>query len=122
MIIENVPAVQHDEGNVVALATSALGTAGYTVASAVLDLVKFGIPQRRRRHILLAVLGKLVDPADLLDMHSPCDDHDERTVRWAIDDLVDKDASIGPDSAVDADRRQPETDEVVDRQGQIQPA
>ena len=99
LVIENVPAVQHDDGKVVALATSALESAGYTVASAVLDLVKFGVPQRRRRHILLAVLGKLVDPADLLDMHSPCDEHDERSVRWAIDDLVDKNAVTGPDSA-----------------------
>lgn len=98
VVIENVPAVRHDEGKVVGLVTSALEAAGYTVASDVLDLVKFGVPQRRRRHILLAVRGKLVDPAVLLEMHSPCDDHAERSVRWAIDDLVDKGTSTGPDS------------------------
>jgi len=98
VIIENVPAVRHDKGDVVGLATAALENAGYTVASAVLDLVKFGVPQRRRRHILLAVLGKLVDPAELLDVHSPCDKHEERSVRWAIDDLVDNGASVGPDA------------------------
>lgn len=98
VVIENVPAVRHDKGDVVGMATSALEAAGYTVASAVLDLVKFGVPQRRRRHILLAVLGKLVDPAELLDVHSPCDNHEERSVRWAIDDLVDNGASVGPDA------------------------
>jgi DNA (cytosine-5)-methyltransferase 1 len=100
VIIENVPAVRHDEGKVVGLATAALKAAKYTVASGVLDLVKFGVPQRRRRHILLAVRDKLVDPADLFGMHSPCDDHDERSVRWAIEDLVDVDktASPGPDT------------------------
>ena len=98
VVLENVPAVRHDQGNVVGLATTALEAAGYKVASQVLDLVKFGVPQRRRRHILLAVQDKLVDPAVLLDMHSPCDDHDERSVRWAIDDLLDKQASTGPDS------------------------
>ncbi len=99
VVIENVPAVRHDEGNVVALATSALEAAGYTVASAVLDLVKFGVPQRRRRHILLAVHGKLVDPAVLLDIRSPCDGHTERSVRWAIDDLVDTSTSSGLDDS-----------------------
>lgn len=98
VVIENVPAVRHDKGDVVGMATAALKSAGYTVASAVLDLVKFGVPQRRRRHILLAVLGKLVDPAELLDMHSPCESHEERSVRWAIDDLVDTGASVGPDA------------------------
>lgn len=98
VVIENVPAVRHDKGDVVGTTTEALEAAGYTVASAVLDLVKFGVPQRRRRHILLAVLGKLVDPAELLDVHSPCDKHEERSVRWAIDDLVDNDASVGPNA------------------------
>jgi DNA (cytosine-5)-methyltransferase 1 len=98
VVIENVPAVRHDKGDVVGMATATLEAAGYTVASAVLDLVKFGVPQRRRRHILLAVSGKLVDPAELLDMHSPCDSHEERSVRWAIDDLVDSGVSVGPDA------------------------
>ncbi len=98
VVIENVPAVRHDKGDVVGMATGALEAAGYTVASAVLDLVKFGVPQRRRRHILLAVSGKLVDPAELLDMYSPCKSHEERSVRWAIDDLVDNGASVGPDA------------------------
>ena len=81
VVIENVPTVQHDKGDVVARSTAALEAVGYTVASKVLDLVRFGVPQRRRRHILLAVLGDLVDPAVILDMRSPCDDHNERSVR-----------------------------------------
>lgn len=101
VIIENVPAVRQDEGKVVDVATAALEAAEYIVATGVLDLVKFGVPQRRRRHILLAVRDKLVDPADLLAMHSPCDDHDERSVRWAIEDLVDigkPESPRGPDT------------------------
>lgn len=99
VVIENVPAVQHDKGDAVARSTAALETAGYTVASKVLDLVRFGVPQRRRRHILLAVLGDLVEPADILEMRSPCAGHGERSVRWAIGDLLDRAATTGPDTA-----------------------
>lgn len=98
VLIENVPAVQHDKGKVLESAVVALEASGYTVAGAVLDLVKFGVPQRRRRHILLAVLGDHVDPADLLEIRSPCGDHDDRTVRWAIADLLDVTAVGGPDA------------------------
>ena len=98
VVIENVPAVRHDVGKVVDLATATLCAAHYTVASDVLRLVEFGVPQRRRRHILLAVSNELVEPADLLAMHSPCDAHDGRSVRWAIGDLVERDAVSGPDA------------------------
>lgn len=99
VLIENVPAVQRDKGKVVEKAVVALEASGYTVEGDVLDLVKFGVPQRRRRHILLAVLGDHVDPADLLEIQSPCVGHDDRTVRWAIADLLDVTAVAGPDAA-----------------------
>ena len=94
-----MPAVQHDKGKVVEKAVAALEASGYSVACTVLDLVKFGVPQRRRRHILLAVLGDQIDPAELLEMRSPCGYHDERTVRWAIADLLAVTADTGPDTA-----------------------
>ncbi|WP_158564087.1 DNA mismatch endonuclease Vsr [Jiangella anatolica] len=99
-IIENVPAVQHDKGDVVGKAVAHLGLegSGYSVAHGVLDLVEFGVPQRRRRHILVAVRGQHLDPEQVLESQSPCRDHDERTVRWAISDLVDVLAASGPDS------------------------
>ena len=38
-------------------------------------------------------------PADVLEIQSPCGDHDDRTVRWAIADLLDVIAATGPDAA-----------------------
>jgi DNA (cytosine-5)-methyltransferase 1 len=99
VLIENVPAVQHDRGKVVEKAVAALAASGYTVDDDVLDLVDFSVPQRRRRHILLAVLGNHVHPTDVLKIQSPCGDHDDRTVRWAIADLLDVIAASGPDAA-----------------------
>lgn len=100
VLIENVPAVQHDKGDVLGKAVGRLDAeaSGYTVAHGVLDLVKFGVPQRRRRHILLAVRGRHVNPEYLLKLQLSCDDHNERSVRWAISDLVDIVAESGPDS------------------------
>jgi len=97
VVIENVPAVRHDEGGVVEKATAALGKAEYAVADDVLDLVRFGVPQRRRRHILVAVRDELVDPAVLLAIESPCEVHGGRSVRWAIGDLHDMPTRTGPD-------------------------
>ena len=99
VIIENVPAVRHDRDGVVTASTQALEAAGYSVASSVLDLVRFGVPQRRRRHILLGVYGDRVDPSVLGGMSAPCHAHDARSVRWAIEDLVDHAATSDLDIA-----------------------
>lgn len=99
VLIENVPAVQHDKGRVVDAALAALRTQGYTAADAVLDLVKFGVPQRRRRHILLAVRGDQIDPTAIFKTDPACSKHVVRTVRWAVDDLLRVSVDSGPDAA-----------------------
>lgn len=100
VLVENVPAVQRDKGDVIGKTVSFFDAdgSGYAVAHGVLDLVKFGVPQRRRRHILVAARGRLVDPSDLLKIQSPCGEHDERSVRWAISDLENVVAHRGPDA------------------------
>lgn len=99
VVIENVPTVRHDRGGVVERSTQALQAAGYSVASDVLHLVRFGVPQRRRRHILLATNNDRIDLSVMGRLGSGCDDHAERSVRWAIEDLVDQAAQSGPDAA-----------------------
>ena len=97
--IENVPTVRHDRGGVVERSTQVLQAAGYSVSSDVFPLVKFGVPQRRRRHILLAASNDRIDPSVMDRLGSACDDHAERSVRWAIEDLVDQTTESGPDAA-----------------------
>jgi DNA (cytosine-5)-methyltransferase 1 len=88
--IENVPTVLNDRGKVVAQAANALRATGFSVADGVVELVNVGVPQRRRRHILLASLPDLPDPADVLrSLTRSCSQHGPRTVRWAIEDLLD---------------------------------
>jgi DNA (cytosine-5)-methyltransferase 1 len=97
VIIENVPQVANDHGRVVEITTEALEAARYRVHAATLDLRKVGVPQRRRRHVLLAVSAALPSPKKILDgLAGGCPDH-VRTVEWAIGDLED----LEPASAFD---------------------
>jgi DNA mismatch endonuclease Vsr len=89
-------------------ARRALEKAGYRVATTVLDLTELGVPQRRRRHLLLALRDGVSEPADILDTTIACCDHTERTVEWAIGDLVGATAMSGPSapSAATAENRE----------------
>jgi DNA (cytosine-5)-methyltransferase 1 len=54
LLIENVPPVIHAAGGVVKSAEKALVENGYAVAEFLADAQDFGVPQTRRRHILVA--------------------------------------------------------------------
>lgn len=92
MVVENVPAVVHDSQQVVARTRSHLEEVGYQVAATRVELVRLGIPQTRRRHILLAVRSDLLangsSAADLIEF-AP---QPARDLRWAIGDLEDTDS------------------------------
>lgn len=92
MVIENVPAVIHDTQRVVARTRSLLEEMGYEVATTRVELVRLGIPQTRRRHILLAVradaLSAGISAADLIEF-SP---QPTRDLYWAIGDLEHTDS------------------------------
>lgn len=87
VIAENVPNAQRDESDVVLQTTIALEMLGYAVDGAVIDVARLGLPQRRRRFVLIASAVEAVDPSSvlrdvLLETYPP------RDVRWAIGDLV----------------------------------
>jgi DNA (cytosine-5)-methyltransferase 1 len=90
VLVENVPTVKHDVERIVEVTIRALRAAGFGVDDRVIDLLKLGAPQRRRRHVILALKNRAVDPRRVLDMLGPrCEHHPARTVRWAIGDLLD---------------------------------
>lgn len=108
VLIENVPAVQHDLRGSVPTARLALETAGYLVAATVLDLTQLGVPQRRRRHLMLGLRDRDTDPAGILATTIACGGHVPRTVEWAIGDLEDSVGVTGidfPSVASAANRR-----------------
>jgi DNA (cytosine-5)-methyltransferase 1 len=89
VVVENVVPVQRDEAGVVKAASRALARAGYQVAGRVVDLRRVGVPQRRRRFLLLASKVSEINPAAVLErLAAGMPDHPDRTVSWAIRDLL----------------------------------
>lgn len=100
LLVENVPSVTKDHGRVVQRTRDALEAAKYNCAEGIVDLSTMGVPQRRRRHVLLATAEGLTDPSALLAKIGPtCADHPTRTVRWAIEDLLGQEGSTPFDTA-----------------------
>jgi DNA (cytosine-5)-methyltransferase 1 len=65
LLLENVPFMLHlDRGRAMRLLTDSLGDLGYSWAYRVIDARAFGLPQRRRRVILLA--SRSEDPRSVL--------------------------------------------------------
>jgi DNA (cytosine-5)-methyltransferase 1 len=92
VVVENVAPVQLDESRVVDATSDALTRAGYQVSGRVVDLRRVGVPQRRRRYLLLASKVPEVNAVSVLEgISAAMPRHPDRTLRWAIEDLVDID-------------------------------
>ena len=90
IIAENVPTVTLDVRKAVHRTVARLQGLGYDVGQDVIDLSSLGVPQRRRRHVILAVQGCEVNPQELVEsLKVPICAHVPRSVRWAISDLED---------------------------------
>lgn len=87
VVVENVPMALRDRGNVVGITCAALTRAGFEVADGVIDLGLLGVPQTRKRHLLLAVRHEYLDPREILDELGELSE--ARSLRWAIGDLED---------------------------------
>jgi DNA (cytosine-5)-methyltransferase 1 len=92
VVIENVPPVQWDSANVVWATKVAFETLGYAVDGRVVDAARAGVPQRRKRYIMLASRTEGIDPGLILETLSNAP-LTGRTVGWAIRDLDGLEAS-----------------------------
>lgn len=84
VLIENVPGVLHDKGNVVARTSAALQSLGYEVTQSVVDLQKLGVPQRRKRLVVIAWTSSSSFDIDQALINN---ETEVRPVSWAISDL-----------------------------------
>lgn len=100
VVVENVVPVERDETGVVEATKEALVRAGYRVDGRIVDLRRVGVPQRRRRYLLIASSSEAIDPKAMLEhLANGLLDHPDRTVRWAIEDLLEVESADAFDSA-----------------------
>jgi DNA (cytosine-5)-methyltransferase 1 len=98
VLLENVPTVQNSHSDVVATAAGLLKSEGYAVSMAILKADELGAAQRRARHFLLAVKGRVLD-ADYLVQSAKRMAAPAMPLSWAIGDLVDREAGSLLDTA-----------------------
>ncbi|MCL6692269.1 DNA cytosine methyltransferase [Pseudomonas sp. R3.Fl] len=89
IMIENVLGARHDKNGVVHKTISALQELGYQVEMAPVDLTVIGVPQTRRRLIIIASKAKSPDITDAVERFSTT----TRSLEWAIKDLEDRNSS-----------------------------
>ncbi len=94
VIVENVPGVQHDSRHVLEDAKALFESEGYSIDDTVVDAVRLGLAQTRKRHILVASKFAKPNIAAAVDALA----RPERDLRWAIGDLED----VIPQSIFDA--------------------
>jgi DNA (cytosine-5)-methyltransferase 1 len=83
ILIENVPGALNDRRSVVQRTADALERLRYQVSIGVINLNEIGVPQRRRRLVLMASLTHTTTPAEVAERHR----RDPRDVAWAFQDL-----------------------------------
>ena len=84
IIIENVSTVIHSKERVVQQSQELLEKMGYDVKQVMLWANEFGVPQKRKRHFLLASRISDID----LRIFDEYRQNESRTLRWAIEDLL----------------------------------
>ena len=97
VLIENVPSVKHDIGNVVGVTRHHLTDLGYAVADETVALHSLGVAQKRKRHVMLASKNERVDPSLILKTLVALPTRNDRHLAWAIADLADLDEPTGYD-------------------------
>jgi DNA (cytosine-5)-methyltransferase 1 len=83
ILIENVPGALNDKAQVVQRSAAALADLGFEVDFGVVDASRIGVPQRRKRLLLLASRGHSPTVADIEVNHA----RSPRSLSWAIGDL-----------------------------------
>lgn len=84
VLIENVPRVIHGKGNEVQKTLEAIEDLGYHVDDAIVDLSSFGVPQKRKRHVLI---GSISVKKKIKQIVKKYEVEQQTTTNWAIEDL-----------------------------------
>lgn len=95
IVVENVQGARHDRQRSASRAADQLRAMGYQVAELLVACIRVGVPQSRRRYVLVATKR---DAAEAI-AEFEATNLGERSVGWAIDDLLDVDRDTTFDKA-----------------------
>lgn len=84
-LIENVSTIVHAKERILQRTIDVMNTLGYRIESGVVDLCSIGVPQKRKRHVLVGSRSKRISLQEVVERHRV---ERERSVWWAISDLV----------------------------------
>jgi DNA (cytosine-5)-methyltransferase 1 len=87
ILIENVPTVVHSLDNVVRRTIQLLESKGYFVDNEVINLADIGVPQLRKRHVVIASKKHKISIKQTVEKHRV---EQKRTFEWAAGDLQDR--------------------------------
>jgi DNA (cytosine-5)-methyltransferase 1 len=99
VVIENVDSVVNDQRRSALDAADALRRIGYQVDEERVSLHQLGVPQKRRRHVLVATRSdqRKLSVADIVERYAVAEP-EGRNLRWAIGDLERLDEEFGFDT------------------------
>ncbi|MGK8204363.1 DNA cytosine methyltransferase [Burkholderia cenocepacia] len=83
VVIENVPGAKHDRGGVFAETIDALTRQGYSISYDTVNVKDIGVPQSRRRLVLIASREEHVNVSNIVSIYRT----KPRDLAWAIQDL-----------------------------------
>jgi len=84
VLIENVSAVIHGKEGAVQRSIDVMRGLGYKVDSEIVNVSAIGVPQKRKRHVVVASISKALSVREVVEKYRvEC----ERSVMWAIHDL-----------------------------------
>ena len=86
ILVENVPAIVHSYEDTLCITIKHLSRLGYFTDSGTVNLLDLGVPQNRKRHVLVASLDNARHPKidDVIAKHKV---DQTRDLQWAIQDL-----------------------------------
>ena len=94
VVIENVPGIEHDRRQILDHAKGLFAHSRYLVDEKIVNAVELGLPQTRKRHVLIASRTRKPDIDSVVRALA----RNETDLKWAIEDL----ASIDSDDPIDA--------------------
>ena len=94
VVIENVPGIEHDRRQILSHAKGLFAQKGYLVDDMIVNAVALGLPQTRKRHVLIGSKTRKPNIASTVRMLA----RSETDLRWAIGDLLE----IESDDPMDA--------------------